>query len=226
MLSVDLTILIVYHSIHAPAAVVTKDWTFSKQNLQRLGCESISVFLLFCFCFREFAVILPEAGRTPTTHETIRSPDLRNMASGGDDEQERFPQFTPLNYEMPSWQIEWNKPWYQQFEEKRNIQSKFNSIHYIFLVLQNTIFVTFQLLFSQFHVFQVTRVQSLQHARQMVVLSFDSWCNKGNAFFPPRIILVCKFHFEYLWFCLPESRAWLKNSRFLVEHYNWWRHKW
>ena len=95
--------------------------------MQRLGCESISVFLLFCFFFLEFAVILPEAGHTPTIHEAIRSPDLRNMASGGDGEQERFPQFTPSNYEIPSWQIEWNKPWYQQFDEKRNVQGKYNS---------------------------------------------------------------------------------------------------
>ena len=48
------------------------------------------------------------------------------MASGGSD-RDRMPQFTTSNYEIPSWQIEWNKPWYQQFEEKRNTQSKYNS---------------------------------------------------------------------------------------------------
>lgn len=48
------------------------------------------------------------------------------MASGGS-EQDRLPQFTPSNYEIPSWQISWNKPWYQQFEEKGNTQSKYNS---------------------------------------------------------------------------------------------------
>lgn len=48
------------------------------------------------------------------------------MASGGSD-RDRFPQFTSSNYEIPSWQISWNKPWYQQFEEKRNTQSKYNS---------------------------------------------------------------------------------------------------
>lgn len=48
------------------------------------------------------------------------------MASGGSD-RDRIPQFTSSNYEIPSWQIEWNKPWYQQFEEKRNAQSKYNS---------------------------------------------------------------------------------------------------
>ncbi len=48
------------------------------------------------------------------------------MASGGGD-RDRIPQFTSSNYEIPSWQIEWNKPWYQQFEEKRNTQSKYNS---------------------------------------------------------------------------------------------------
>lgn len=47
------------------------------------------------------------------------------MASGSD--RDRLPQFTSSNYEIPSWQIEWNKPWYQQFEEKRNVQSKYNS---------------------------------------------------------------------------------------------------
>ena len=49
-----------------------------------------------------------------------------NMASGGSD-RDSFPQFTSSNYEIPSWQISWNKPWYQQFEEKRNNQSKYNS---------------------------------------------------------------------------------------------------
>lgn len=48
------------------------------------------------------------------------------MASGGS-ERDRLPQFTSSNYEIPSWQIAWNKPWYQQFEEKRNTQSKYNS---------------------------------------------------------------------------------------------------
>ena len=50
---------------------------------------------------------------------------FKNMASGSD--RDRLPQFTSSNYEIPSWQIEWNKPWYQQFEEKRNPQSKYNS---------------------------------------------------------------------------------------------------
>lgn len=48
------------------------------------------------------------------------------MASGGSN-RDRFPQFTSSNYEIPSWQVEWNKPWYQQFQEKRNSQSKYNS---------------------------------------------------------------------------------------------------
>ena len=48
------------------------------------------------------------------------------MASGGS-ERDRLPQFTSSNYEIPSWQIEWNKPWYQQFEEKTNTQSRYNS---------------------------------------------------------------------------------------------------
>lgn len=48
------------------------------------------------------------------------------MASGSS-ERDRFPQFTSSNYEIPSWQISWNKPWYQQFEETRNTQSKYNS---------------------------------------------------------------------------------------------------
>lgn len=47
------------------------------------------------------------------------------MASGGS-ERDRLPQFTSSNYEIPSWQISWNKPWYQQFEENRNTQSKYN----------------------------------------------------------------------------------------------------
>lgn len=50
---------------------------------------------------------------------------FKNMASGSD--RDRLPQFTSSNYEIPSWQIEWNKPWYQQFKEKRNAQSKYNS---------------------------------------------------------------------------------------------------
>lgn len=48
------------------------------------------------------------------------------MASGGSN-RDRFPQFTSSNYEIPSWQVEWNKPWYQQFQEKRNAQSNYNS---------------------------------------------------------------------------------------------------
>lgn len=48
------------------------------------------------------------------------------MASGGSN-RDRFPQFTSSNYEIPSWQVEWNKPWYQQFQENRNAQSKYNS---------------------------------------------------------------------------------------------------
>ena len=48
------------------------------------------------------------------------------MASGGS-ERDRFPQFTSSNYEIPSWQIPWNKPWYQQFQETPNTQSKYNS---------------------------------------------------------------------------------------------------
>lgn len=51
---------------------------------------------------------------------------FKNMASRSSD-RDRLPQFTSSNYEIPSWQIEWNKPWYQQFEEKRNAQSKYNS---------------------------------------------------------------------------------------------------
>ncbi|KAJ7391401.1 hypothetical protein OS493_018445 [Desmophyllum pertusum] len=51
------------------------------------------------------------------------------MASGGNDRDrsDRVPQFTSSNYEIPSWQIEWNKPWYQHFEGKGNAQSKYNS---------------------------------------------------------------------------------------------------
>lgn len=52
--------------------------------------------------------------------------EFLNMASRGS-EQDRLPQFTPSNYEIPSWQISWNKPWYQQFEGKGSTQSKYNS---------------------------------------------------------------------------------------------------
>ena len=47
------------------------------------------------------------------------------MASSGND-GDRLPQFTSSDYEIPSWQIGWNKPWYQQFQGKCNQQSKYN----------------------------------------------------------------------------------------------------
>lgn len=56
----------------------------------------------------------------------LKTETVFNMASGGS-EQDRLPQFTPSNYEIPSWQISWNKPWYQQFEGKRNTPSEYNS---------------------------------------------------------------------------------------------------
>lgn len=47
------------------------------------------------------------------------------MASGGSD---GTPQFTSSHYEIPSWQVPWNKPWYQCVEGKGfRRQTKYNS---------------------------------------------------------------------------------------------------
>ena len=39
------------------------------------------------------------------------------MASGEDGIQSTTPQFSETAYEIPSWQIPWNRPWYQRFDD-------------------------------------------------------------------------------------------------------------
>lgn len=39
------------------------------------------------------------------------------MAAGEDGIQSTAPQFSETAYEIPSWQIPWNRPWYQRFDD-------------------------------------------------------------------------------------------------------------